>query len=282
MKPLRMKTLSFALVLLLAALVQGPVEAQVRADPGTVINGRVAVRVYVVLADNDTPYEPVRGVQLRFFRTTADTAVVVRTDDAGAATALLLPGEYRLMSSSPVNWKGYRYSWDRLVQVRPGLSTIELGAGAAERSEVVQESPLGPTDPGAQAQAAAAAAALRKDPGMATLYSFFAPGAGHLYAQERATGGVLLGLSFVGLAVTGNALSCATANDCESTTGRMTLGAAGALAFLGSWAYGMFDADDAVRRFNASHGVPMASVRPVIAPGTSGRSHLGLSVALPR
>ena len=282
MKSPRMNESSFTLALLFAAVVATPLAAQVRADPGTVINGRVAVRVYVVLADNDTPYEPVRGVQLRFFRTTADTAVVVRTDDAGAATALLLPGEYRLMSSSPVNWKGYRYAWNRLVQVRPGLATIELGAGAAERSEIVEESPLGPTDSAAQAQAAATAAALRKDPGMATLYSFFAPGAGHLYAQERVTGGLLLGLSVVGLAVTVNALSCATANDCESSTTGMTLGAAGALAFLGSWAYAMFDADDAVRRFNSTHGVLAASVRPVIASGTSGRTRLGFSVALPR
>ena len=282
MKSPRMNKLSFPLVLLLAAFVGTPLAAQVRADPGAVINGRVAVRVYVGLADNDTPYDPVRGVQLRFFRTTADTAVVVRTDDAGAATALLLPGEYRLMSSSPVNWKGHRYSWNRMVQVRPGLATIELSAGSAERSEIVEESPLGPGDSSAQAQAAADAASLRKDPGMATMYSFFAPGAGHLYAQERVTGGVLLGLSVVGLAVTVNALSCATDDDCNSSTGDMTLGAVGALAFLGSWAYGMFDADDAVRRFNANVGIPVAGVRPVIAPAQSGRTRLGFSVAFPR
>src|SRR5687767_7892361 len=120
----RMKAFSLVLALLLAAFARAPLGAQLRADPGTMINGRVAVRVYVVLADNDTPYEPMRGVQLRFFRTTADTAVVVRTDDAGAATAMLLPGEYRVMSSSPVNWKGSRDSWNRLVQVRPGLATI--------------------------------------------------------------------------------------------------------------------------------------------------------------
>jgi hypothetical protein len=80
--------------------------AQVRADPGTVIDGRVAVRVYVTLSDDDTPYAPIGGVRLRFFRTTADTAIALRTDDAGTATVILAPGEYRLVSSSPVDWKG--------------------------------------------------------------------------------------------------------------------------------------------------------------------------------
>lgn len=267
---------------LLAASAYAPLGAQVRADPGTVINGRVAVRVYVILSDADTPYEAMRGVQLRFFRTTSDTAAVARTDDAGAATALLLPGEYRLMSSSPVNWKGTRYSWNQLVQVRPGLGAIELGASSAERSEIVDAPTVGVTGVRPASGEDADVTLVRKDPGMATLYSFFAPGAGHLYAQERVTGGVLLGLSLAGLIVTVDALSCATDRNCESTTGGMTLGAAGMLALFGSWAYGMFDADDAARRFNASHGFVATGVRPIIAPGAAGRTRLGFSVAMPR
>src|SRR5512147_285410 len=100
-----------------------PLAAQLRADPGTVINGRVAVRVTVTLSDDETPYAPIGGVSLRFFRTTADTTVAARTDDAGTATVLLPPGEYRLMSTSPVDWKGTRYSWSQLVQVRAGVPT---------------------------------------------------------------------------------------------------------------------------------------------------------------
>ncbi|HUQ79820.1 MAG TPA: hypothetical protein VM076_01715 [Gemmatimonadaceae bacterium] len=50
------------------------------------------------------------GVNLRFFRTTADTVITVRTDEAGTVTAMLEPGEYRLMSTSPVDWEGARYS----------------------------------------------------------------------------------------------------------------------------------------------------------------------------
>src|SRR5690242_15406477 len=81
------------------------VRCQVRADPGVVIGGRVAVRVYVTLSDDETPYAPVSGLQLRFFRSVADS-VVARTDDAGTATVLLAPGDYRLVSSVPTVWKG--------------------------------------------------------------------------------------------------------------------------------------------------------------------------------
>lgn len=35
------------------------------------------------------------------------------------------------------------------------------------------------------------------------------------------------------------------------------------LALFGSWAYGMFDADAAARRFTASHGLETAQVGPV-------------------
>ncbi|HEX6052941.1 MAG TPA: hypothetical protein VFZ21_26925 [Gemmatimonadaceae bacterium] len=272
-----MRSRSILLALILAAVVHAPLAGQVRADPGTVINGRVAVRVYVVLSDAETQYEAIRGVQLRFFPTTIDTAVVVRTDDAGAATALLEPGEYRLVSSSPVNWKGTRYSWDRLVQVKPGIAAIELGAGSAQRSEVVDEAASAAIG-APPATRVADATLVRKDPGMATLYSFFAPGSGHLYAEERTTGAVLLGLSVVGLGVTVSSLSCAADTDCDATTGRMTLGVAGMLALFGSWAYGMFDADDAARRFNASHGLTTAHVRPIVVPGARGQTQLGFSV----
>src|SRR5262245_11845262 len=128
-----------AVVSLAVAMRAEPLAAQIRADPGTVINGRVAVRVYVTLSDNEIAYAPIGGVNLRFFRTTADTIVVVQTDDAGTATALLLPGEYRLMSTSPVDWKGSRYSWNQLVQVRPGLPTVELKSSTAEREAIIAD-----------------------------------------------------------------------------------------------------------------------------------------------
>ena len=271
------------------AAVHAPLMAQgVRADPGTVINGRVAVRVYVTLSDNDVAYAPIGGVNLRFFRTTADTIVAVRTDDAGTAIAMLLPGEYRLMSTSPVDWKGARYSWNQIVQVKEGLPTVELKASTAEREAIVAaDTTSTPAAPSKRARderdlLKEDRAIVKKDPSMATLYSFFAPGSGHLYAGERGKGAGMLALSVTGVVLAASSLSCAADSECESTTGKMTLGAAGMLAFFGSWIYGIMDSDDAVRRYNARFGLAAAGVRPIIVPGMDrGRTGVGFSVELP-
>jgi len=278
---MRIATAVASLLLSLSPLRAG---AQLRADPGIVINGRVAVRVYVTLSDDETAYAPIAGVSLRFFRTTADTTVSVRTDDAGTATALLSPGEYRLMSTTPVDWKGGRYSWSRLVQVRAGLPTIELNAISAQRvaspPDVIA---LGSASTRAASRDAKTDESSRaRDPGMATMISFFAPGGGHIYAGERGKGAVLLALFVTGVAVTVDQLSCASSSSCESTTGGMTLGAAGMLAAVGSWTYAVYDADDAARRANLAHAIASSGVAPVIAPGVGGRVRVGFSVALAR
>ena len=260
--------------------------AQVRADPGTVINGRVAVRVNVTLSDDETPYAPIGGVSLRFFRTTADTTIAVRTDEAGTATVLLTAGEYRLMTTSPVDWKGARYSWSQLVQVRAGLPTIELTAGIAERSTIVAVSAPGVEPAGRESAVPDASAAdesvLRKDPAMATMLSFFLAGAGQMYAGERAKGGTLLAFAAVGAGVAAKQLSCATASDCDSSTGGLALGAAGMVAFFGSWIYGIIDAGDAARRFNSAHGLMVAAVEPLVLPVRGGGARLGLAIRVSR
>ena len=269
--------------------VHAPLAAQVRADPGTVINGRVAVRVYVTLSDNEIAYAPIGGVSLRFFRTTADTVIAVRTDDAGTATALLLPGEYRLMSTSPVDWKGARYSWNQLVQVKAGLPTVELKASTAEREVIVAADSTSPALAPAPKRPRDERdllkdekAIVKKEPSMATMYSFFLPGTGHMYAGERGEGAALLALSVTGAVLAANSLSCAADSACESTTGKMTLGAGGMLAFFGSWIYGIMDSGDAARRYNSRFGLAAAGVRPVIVPGLDGgRTGIGLSVELP-
>jgi hypothetical protein len=115
---------------------------------------------------------------------------------------------------------------------------------------------------------------------MATMLSFFLTGAGQMYAGERVKGGALLAITAVGGAVAVKQLSCATASDCRSTSGGMALGAAGAVAFFGSWLFGVMDAGDAARRFNASRGL-VATARPLVAPAAGGRTRLGLVVALP-
>jgi hypothetical protein len=270
------------------AATHAPLAAQVRADPGTVINGRVAVRVYVTLSDNEVAYAPIGGVNLRFFRTTADTVIAVQTDDAGTATALLLPGEYRLMSTSPVDWKGARYSWNQIVQVRAGLPTIELRASTAVREVVAADSVAAPSPAARRARDERdllkdEKVIVQKDPSMATMYSFFAPGTGHMYADERGKGAGLLALSVTGVVLAARSLSCAADSQCESTTGGMTLGAAGMLAFFGSWIYGVMDSGAAARRYNNRYGLAASRVQPIIVPGMDGgRVGVGISVALPR
>ena len=257
--------------------------AQVRADPGTLINGRVSVRVYVTLSDEETSYVPIGGVNLRFFRTTADTTVVVRTDAAGTATALLTPGEYRLMSTTPVDWKGSRYSWGQLVQVRAGLPTIELTAASATRVAIEVDSSgaaprpvANPGDPDGTDRVL-----QRKDPSMATMLSFFLAGGGQMYSGERMKGGALFAIAAVGVGVAANQLSCATSSTCDSTTGGMALGAAGMVAFFGSWLYGIMDAGDSARRFNSAHRLA-GGIEPLVAPGAGGATRVGFSVALSR
>jgi hypothetical protein len=249
------------------------------------IGGRVAVRVYVTLSDDETPYVPISGVSLRFFRTTADTTVVVRTDGAGSTTAMLVPGEYRLVSSTPVDWKGSRYSWSQLVQIRPGVATIELTAATAAKSEMVADpvsSVTGTASAGGCAHESHARVTIKKDPAMATMLSFFLTGTGQMYSGQPVKGAGLLALTAVGVGVAAKQLSCATASDCKSTTGGMAIGAAGMVAFFGSWLYGIMDAGDAARRFNLMHGLASADVQPLVVPATGGRTRLGFSVAIRR
>jgi len=53
-------------------------------------------------------------------------------DNPGTATTMLRPGEYRLMSTSPVDWKGSRYSAHDVTTV--ALEPIVVpGAGGRTR-----------------------------------------------------------------------------------------------------------------------------------------------------
>jgi hypothetical protein len=113
--------------LITALLLTGPaiVAAQVRPEPGLVVDGKVVVRVYVTLHDDETPYYPVTHFKVRFFRSPADS-VVATTDDAGTFTTLLRPGEYHVVSARDEVWKGARYSWDFSLTVKPGMAPLEL------------------------------------------------------------------------------------------------------------------------------------------------------------
>jgi hypothetical protein len=114
--------------MLLAAV---PVVAQVRADPGVVIGGRIAVRVNVTLADEETPYSPVRGIRLAFTRPASDT-VFARTDEAGVVTVLLPPGNYTITAPAAYQWKGAWYRWSVPAVVRADMLAIDLSRANAK------------------------------------------------------------------------------------------------------------------------------------------------------
>ena len=131
-----MRRIGVSIVALLAAatLFATPVlRAQVRADPGVVIGGRVAVRVNVTLEDEDTPYSPVRGLTLAFTRPASDT-VLGRTDEAGVVTVLLPPGSYTISAPTSYPWKGAWYSWSVPVAVRADMPAIDLSRSNARVS----------------------------------------------------------------------------------------------------------------------------------------------------
>ena len=117
----------------LIAILTGvtPLAAQVRADPGVVIGNRVAVRVNVTLADDDTPYSPVRGLVLAFSRPSFDT-VSSRTDEAGVVTVLLPPGNYTVSAPVPTLWKGSYYTWTLPISVQADMRAIELSRANAK------------------------------------------------------------------------------------------------------------------------------------------------------
>ena len=127
-----MRTIGVSLIATLLGVA--PLAAQVRADPGVVIGNRIAVRVNVTLADEETPYSPVRGLALAFTRASSDT-VIGRTDEAGVVTVLLPTGDYTVATTRPYSWKGSWYAWSLPIGVRADMPAVVEGyASAAARS----------------------------------------------------------------------------------------------------------------------------------------------------
>ena len=123
-----MRTIGVGLIATLLGVA--PLTAQVRADPGVVIGNRIAVRVNVTLADEETPYSPVRGLALAFTRPASDT-VIGRTDEAGVVTVLLPRGDYTITTTRPYLWKGSWYAWSVPVGVRADMPAVELNRANA-------------------------------------------------------------------------------------------------------------------------------------------------------
>ena len=146
------------LCLIAAMGVVAPSAAQVRADPGVVIGNRIAVRVNVTLADDDTPYYPVRNLTVAFTRPASDT-VTGRTDEAGVVTVLLTPGQYTVATVAPVSWKGEWYSWTLPVAVRADMPAIEFSGSNARRGAAGKQAGRAPATPPVQSAGEVASAA---------------------------------------------------------------------------------------------------------------------------
>jgi hypothetical protein len=265
--------------------------AQIRLDPGVVIDGKVVVRVYVTLHDDQTPYYPVGGLQLRFVRSPRDT-VNATTDDAGTATTLLSPGEYRLLSAREVIWKGNRYSWSLPVSVKAGMPTIDLTetSGAppnVSRASVPKAAPTTtPASPPSSQTRPRTPPPPRttlpgyKDPATAAFLSLLAAGTGEIYAGETTTGASLLVINALGwsifIAAAGRS-ACLGETNCRDATGQELAGLA---VVVGSSLYSIFDAPAAARRHNAKLALAVASMRiaPIIAVGGRSGARIGLSL----
>lgn len=280
------------------------VRAQVRSDAGAAVDGRIAVKVYVTLADESQPYYPVARHRLTFFRGLADSTAV-RTDDAGVVTVLLPLGDYRIVSE-PVDWHGARYHWNVPATVRSGMAVVDLTARNATVTPrdvavsasagvpasatppvpaVVATSPVTtPTtvaSPGAQA---IAPQYLYKDPTTATLFSLLIAGGGQYYAGEPGRGTFFLLADLIGVAlVLDGANRYATCDgyysSCDDGSGEA---GAGLGIALGASLVSLIDAHNAAHRHNRRVGLEPAPRRVgvLVAPGPHRGARVGLTLAL--
>jgi hypothetical protein len=125
------------------------------------------------------------------------------------------------------------------------------------------------------AQSAPDSAAVRADStelksgATATVLSAFVPGLGHLYAEDRRTGAVLLTL-FAGAI----ALHAVGENATSSPIAVLIVGV--------PWFYGVIDAHNAAERYNRAHATKTAEfeLHPEIMGATYGPMRLGIAVRL--
>lgn len=92
-----------------------------------------------------------------------------------------------------------------------------------------------------------------KDPSTATLFGVLITGGGHFYSGETGKGLALIGIGY-GSYIAGAVVTAASCNSSGSDCDNVAPLLVGAGVALGSWIYGIVDADDAARRTNARNG----------------------------
>lgn len=118
-----------------------------------------------------------------------------------------------------------------------------------------------------------------KDPELARQYSFYFPGAGHLYTGEYVRGGAMLGVSlYAGQQAAKNICGSAPVSNPYDET----CSASGVWLWLGIMAvpyvYGIFDARASADRVNAKLRAQASRLSPFVGSDPRGRPLLGLSM----
>ena len=137
-----------------------------------------------------------------------------------------------------------------IVEQKPGESlSIRTKDGSVFRYNMSLITKLA-KEPVVSTKSSGNAAALGwKDPGTATLISVLVAGGGQFYSGETNRGLMIMGVGLGALVIGAAATSC-DLYSCSSTP--LVLGS---LVYLGSWVYGIMDADESARRMNAKRGL---------------------------
>lgn len=94
----------------------------------------------------------------------------------------------------------------------------------------------------------------KKGPTAASLMSVFVPGSGHVYAGETWTGVTVFGIS-IGAPILGASATNFEDSFWSDEDVNMFPFILGLSVGVGAWMYGIFDADNAARAYNRTHGL---------------------------
>lgn len=103
---------------------------------------KIYTKVFVFVGDATLPPYPIQDVHVLLVSPDGDS-VALLTDGAGASTAFVPRGSYRLVTLDWVGAGGRNFKWNLPVKIRPGMGDIVLDESNAmpEANPIVAESP---------------------------------------------------------------------------------------------------------------------------------------------
>lgn len=130
--------------LTLALLIGSSVSLRAQTWPAGSVGFDKAIyaKFYIGVGDALAPPYPIQGVRVLLVSAANDT-VRLATDGAGATSAFVPRGVYRLLTLDWVTAGGKDYKWNMPVTIAPGMRDTELTAGNAAplAQPIVAESP---------------------------------------------------------------------------------------------------------------------------------------------